>query len=135
MTANTALPLDIETMRASARRLLAPADAVVPSMQELETLTLLLKGHMALIIPELGRAASSRCGDDTLKRADARVSISETCRKLRIEPSPALSAQLGYARRLSRCLNVLCDHYEELCGAVRPRGERHAPSVSNGGGG
>jgi len=45
------------------------------------------------------------------------VAISETCRKLRIKPSPVLSAQIAYARRLSRSLNALCDHYEELCGA------------------
>nr|WP_239148913.1 DUF6415 family natural product biosynthesis protein [Streptomyces sp. SID12501] len=103
-------------MHASARRLLEP-DAVVPSAQELETLTLLLKGHLALIIPELGRAASRRRGDDSLARVCARMAISESRRKLRIEPHPALSSHLAYARRLSRSLNVLCDHYEELCGA------------------
>ncbi|GAA3895128.1 hypothetical protein GCM10023084_54840 [Streptomyces lacrimifluminis] len=88
----------------------------VPSVEELQTLTLMLKGHLALVIPEVGRAASARRRDDTLTRADARMAISETCRKLRIEPSAGLSAHLAYARRLSRSLNALCDHYEKLCG-------------------
>ncbi|MEH0424527.1 DUF6415 family natural product biosynthesis protein [Streptomyces sp. B21-083] len=116
MTANTSLPLDVETMRASAYRLLVP-DAAVPSVEELHTLMLMLRGHLALIIPEVGRAASARRGDDTLIRADARMAISETCRKLRIKPSPGLSSHLAYARRLSRSLNALCDHYENLRGA------------------
>ncbi|WP_327695732.1 DUF6415 family natural product biosynthesis protein [Streptomyces sp. NBC_00459] len=122
MTANTSLPLDVETMRASAYRLLA-TDAAVPSVEELHTLMLMLKGHLALIIPELGRAASARRGDDTLTRADARMAISETCRKVRIKPGPALSAHIAYARRLSRSLNALCDHYEKLCGAYPAAGQ------------
>ena len=122
MTVNSSLPadslpIDIETMRTSARRLLAP-DAVVPSVQELETLTLLLKGHLALIIPEAGRAASSRRGDDDLARVRARMAIAETCRKMRIEPRPGPSSQIAYARRLSRSLNALCDHYEVLRGKL-----------------
>jgi hypothetical protein len=115
VTENSSLTVDIETMRASARRLLAP-DAAVPSVQELEALMLMLKGHLALVIPEVGRAASGRRGDDSFTRADARMAISETCRKLRITPSPGLSAHIAYARRLSRSLNALCDHYENLRG-------------------
>jgi hypothetical protein len=122
VTASTSLPLDVETMRASASRLLAP-DAGVPSVEELHTLMLMLKGHLALIIPEVGRAASARRGDDTLTRVDARMAISETCRKLRIKPSPGLSAHLAYARRLSRSLNALCNHYEKLCGACPQAGQ------------
>lgn len=113
MTANTSLPVDIETMRASASRLLAP-DAEAPSVQELETLTLTLKGHLALIIPELGRAASGRRDDDDMPRVCARMAIAETCRKVRIEPRPGLSSHIAYARRLSRSLNALCRHYEIL---------------------
>ncbi|MFI1356560.1 DUF6415 family natural product biosynthesis protein [Streptomyces sp. NPDC020898] len=80
-------------------------------------LTLTLKGHLALVIPEVDRVASARRGEDTFARADARMAIAETCRKLRFKPSPALSAHIAYARRLSRSLNALCDHYEQLCGA------------------
>lgn len=119
MTINRFLPVDIETMRASARRLLAP-DAEVPSVEEVETLTLMLKGHLALIVPEVGRAASGRLGEDTFTRAnarlDARMAVVATRNKLRFTPSPSPSAHIAYARRLSRSLNALCDHYEVLRG-------------------
>lgn len=113
MTVHTDLPVDIWTMRSSADRLLAP-DAEAPSAQELETLTLALKGHLAVIIPDLGRAASSRRGDDSMPRVCARMAIAETCRKMDIEPGPAPSARLAHARRLARSLNALCRHYEIL---------------------
>ncbi|MDX2544225.1 DUF6415 family natural product biosynthesis protein [Streptomyces sp. WI04-05B] len=122
MTPKTPLPLDVETMRASAYRLLAP-DAELPSVDELHTLMLTLKGHLALIIPEVGRVASARRGDDTLARVDARMAISETCRKLRIKPNLGPSSHVAYARRLSRSLNALCDHYENLRGAHPEAGQ------------
>ena len=46
----TDLPLDVQTMREAARRLLAE-DAELPSEEELETLTLQLRGHLTLTIP------------------------------------------------------------------------------------
>ncbi|MGW1713176.1 DUF6415 family natural product biosynthesis protein [Streptomyces sp. NPDC002156] len=122
MTAGISHPIDMETMRASARRVLAP-DAAAPSAQELETLALLLTGHLALIIPELERVAAGQGDDDDMPRVCARMAISESRRKLGITPGPTLSAHLAYARRLSRSLNALCDHYEELCG-VRPEAGR-----------
>ncbi|WP_405536702.1 DUF6415 family natural product biosynthesis protein [Streptomyces sp. NBC_00075] len=113
MTEKNTLPVDIETMRTSARTVLAP-DAQAPSAPELDTLTLLLTGHLALVIPELERVAAGRGDDDDMPRVCARMAISESRRKLGITPGPGLSAQLAYARRLSRSLNALCDHYEDL---------------------
>ncbi len=110
------------TMRASALSLLVP-DAEVPSAQELDTLTLMLTGHLALIIPEVERAAAGRRGDDDIPRVCARMAVSESLRKLRIMPVPGLSSHLAYARRLSRSLNALCHHYEQLRGA-RLEGEQ-----------
>ena len=126
MTVKIPVPFDIETMRASAHILLGP-DAETPSVQDLETLTLMLKGHLALIVPEVGRAASARDGDDTFGRADARVdarmAVVATRNKLRFTPSPGLSAHIAYARRLSRSLNALCDHYETLRGVSSGAGQ------------
>ncbi|MEU6224756.1 DUF6415 family natural product biosynthesis protein [Streptomyces sp. NPDC047042] len=113
MTANASLPVDIEIMRASAGRLLAP-DATVPSAQELETLMLMLKGHLALVIPEVERAAAGPDDDYDLARVCAWTAVTESRRKLRIEPRPSLSSHIAYARRLSRSLKALCDHYETL---------------------
>lgn len=122
MTAGASHPVDVETMRASARRLLAP-DAAAPSAQELDTLALLLTGHLALIIPELERVAAGQDDDDDMLRVCARMTIAETRRKLGITPGPTLSAHLAYARRLSRSLNALCDHYETLCCAHPDSGQ------------
>jgi hypothetical protein len=47
-----ALPLDIDTMRACADRLLAE-DAELPSLEELEPLTLPLRGHIVVVVPEV----------------------------------------------------------------------------------
>jgi hypothetical protein len=47
-----ALPLDIDTMRACADRLLAE-DAELPSLEELELLTLPLRGHIVVVVPEV----------------------------------------------------------------------------------
>lgn len=113
MTVNTDLPIDIEGMRATTGRLLTP-NAEAPSAQDLELLTLTLKGHLALIIPDLEQAAAGRRGDDDLPRVCARMAIAETSRKVRVEPGPGLSSRLAYARRLSRCLDALCRHYETL---------------------
>ncbi|MGW3650968.1 DUF6415 family natural product biosynthesis protein [Streptomyces sp. NPDC000878] len=113
---NVPLPVDIETMRTSARRLFTP-DAEVPSteeMEELETLTLTLRGHLALIIPEVERVAAGRGDDDDMPRVCARTAVAESRRKLNIEPRPGPSSHLAYARRLSRSLIALCDHYEQL---------------------
>lgn len=109
----TDLPIDIEGMRASAGRLLAP-DAEVPSAQDLETLTLALKGHLALIIPELEQAAAGRRDDDDMPRVCARMAVAESRRKLSVAPGPGLSDRAAYARRLSRSLRALCDHHEQL---------------------
>lgn len=129
MTVKPALPVDIETMRVSAHTLLAP-DAEVPSTEELETLTLTLTGHLALIIPEVERIAAGRGDDDDMSRVCARMAVSESRRKLGITPGPGLSAQVAYARRLSRSLNALCNHYLQLFGAqpeTRRYSECHQP--------
>lgn len=121
MTEKNTLPVDIGTMRTSACTVLAP-DAQAPSAPELGTLTLLLTGHLALIIPELERLAAGQGDDDDMPRVCARMTISESRRKLGIAPGPGPSAQLAYARCLSRSLNALCDHYEKLCGACPEAG-------------
>ncbi|GAA3873278.1 hypothetical protein GCM10023084_27810 [Streptomyces lacrimifluminis] len=116
MTVSFSLPVDIATLRASAHTLLKP-DAEAPSEEELETLTLMLTGHLALIILELERVAAGRRGDDDIPRVCARMAVSESLRKLRSKPGQGLSAHVAYARRLSRSLNSLCHHYEQLRGA------------------
>lgn len=109
-------PPDVETMRATTRRFLA-GDAEPPTSEEVQTLILTLRGHLAVILPEVGRAAAHYSDEYDMARVCARVAVAETRRKLCEKPGPGLSSQVAYARRLSRSLNALCDHHETLSGA------------------
>ncbi|MFD1277245.1 DUF6415 family natural product biosynthesis protein [Streptomyces kaempferi] len=83
-------PPDIATMRASARRFLAE-DSTPPSAHELETLTLQLRGHMQLLIPEVDQVIA-RLPEDDVPRYCALACVGEARRKLDIAPRPGLSA-------------------------------------------
>ncbi|GGX94790.1 DUF6415 family natural product biosynthesis protein [Streptomyces anandii] len=107
-------PLDVETMRACARRLLAD-DAELPTVEELETLTLQLRGHVMLAVPEVEMAAGALPRDD-VPRACALACVGEARMRLNLEPGHALPAQVAHAQRLARSVNALCDHYENLGG-------------------
>ncbi|WP_326728946.1 DUF6415 family natural product biosynthesis protein [Streptomyces phaeochromogenes] len=107
--------LDLEPMQTSARRLLAE-DAELPSIDELDTLTLRLRGHIMLIIPGVETAAFEQ-PDDDVPRACALACIGEARMRLRLEADPGLPAGIAHAQRLARSLDSLCDHYVNLhCG-------------------
>ncbi|MFI9341601.1 DUF6415 family natural product biosynthesis protein [Streptomyces sp. NPDC052773] len=72
----TTAPLDIKTMRAAARALLAEG-AELPSEDELETLTLRLRGHLMLALPVVEALADALPEDDA-PRACANVAVMET---------------------------------------------------------
>ncbi|MER5397568.1 DUF6415 family natural product biosynthesis protein [Streptomyces sp. NPDC002599] len=112
-----ALPLDLETMRNTARRLLAE-DAELPTSEELETLTLTLRGHMMLLVPEV-EIAAGRLPEDDVPRACALACIGEARMRLGTEPGPTLPAAVAHAQRLARSVNALCDHVVNLDGARR----------------
>lgn len=111
-------PPDILTMRTTIDRLLDP-DAVPgtlpPKAEELATLTLQLRGHLDLLMPEVEQAAL-RLPKDDIPRYCALACLGEARGKLRAEPSPTPHGPVAYARRLARVLNALCDHYEHLSG-------------------
>jgi hypothetical protein len=111
------LPPDIETMRTSARRLLA-GDAIQPGADELDTLTLTLRGHMELLIPDVEAAAGKQPKDD-IPRYCALACVGEARGKLRAGQGPGADGGVTYTRKLARSLNALCDHWENLNG-VRP---------------
>lgn len=107
-------PPDIATMRSLTRRLLAEG-AEIGSHAEVETLTLQLRGHAQLLMPEVDQAAS-RLPKDDIPRYCALACIGEARGKLRITPRPDLDAGTAYSRRLARVVNALADHYENLGG-------------------
>jgi hypothetical protein len=101
-------------MRACARRLLAD-DAELPTVAELETLTLQLRGHVMLAVPEVETAAGTLPRDD-VPRACALACVGEARMRLNLESGHGLPAQVAHAQRLARSVNALCDHYENLGG-------------------
>ncbi|WP_328845454.1 DUF6415 family natural product biosynthesis protein [Streptomyces sp. NBC_00258] len=111
------MPLDVEVMRASANRLVGE-DAELPSVEELETLTLQLRGHIMLTIPEVEKAAF-KLPDDDVPRACALACIGEARMRLGLEAGHGLPAAIKHAQRLARSVNALCDHYENLGGEHR----------------
>ncbi|MDO0933912.1 DUF6415 family natural product biosynthesis protein [Streptomyces sp. DG2A-72] len=112
-------PLDIAAMRATVRRLLGPddaPDALPPSADEADTLTLTLRGHLELIIPEVEKAAGPKLS--SVQSYCAMACVGEARRKLAVTPTPGLDARVALARRLARSLNALCGHYDTLSGSV-----------------
>jgi hypothetical protein len=110
----TTAPLNIKTMRAAARALLVE-DAELPSEDELETLTLRLRGHLMLALPVVEALADALPEDDA-PRACANVAVMETRTRLSVPPGRTPPARVAHAQRLARSVNTLCDHYENLSG-------------------
>ncbi|MFD3503736.1 DUF6415 family natural product biosynthesis protein [Streptomyces sp. NPDC058678] len=109
-------PPDIETMRATALRLLGPddgPDVLPPAADELDTLTLALRGHLELLGPEVERMAG-RLDRESIPRYCALACVGEARGKLRARPGRGPHGPVAYARRLARVLNALCDHHEKL---------------------
>lgn len=112
------LPPDIQTMRASARLLLAE-DAQVPAIDKLDTLALALRGHIRLLIPEVAQAAA-REPKDSVPRYCALACIGEAHNKLRLGSGGTLPIRVSVVQKLARVVNALCDHYENLTPGERP---------------
>ncbi|WP_330301585.1 MULTISPECIES: DUF6415 family natural product biosynthesis protein [unclassified Streptomyces] len=110
----TESPPDIATMRECARHLLA-GGTKEPAADELETLTLQLRGHIELLIPEV-QTKADRMPEDDIPRYCALACIGEARGKLKVHPRPGRAPGLAHARRLARVVNALCDHHENLIG-------------------
>lgn len=107
-------PPDIELMRAAASRVLAE-NAEPATFEELDTLTLQLRGHINLLVPEVEQAAG-RLPYDDIPRYCALACVGEARMKLGLKPGPGLSEGIAYARRMSRVVHALCDHFQNLGG-------------------
>lgn len=108
-------PVDIGTMRAVVRRFLDEGDQA-PGADEVELLLLQMRGHMQLLIPDIEQAAA-RLPHDDVPRYCALACVGEARGKLSPYAHPSLD--LSYAAKMARTLGALCDHHENLCGAVR----------------
>ncbi|MGY4737141.1 DUF6415 family natural product biosynthesis protein [Streptomyces sp. ATMOS53] len=115
----TVPPMDIATMRETVEIVLNPdaaPEALALSADEVATLTLALRGHLDLLIPEVERAARKLDGS-SVPRYCALACVGEARAKLRSGPDPRLGGDIGHARRLARVLNALCDHHDKIGGA------------------
>lgn len=112
----TAPPPDIATMREAVNRLLDPdaaPDVLPPAAEELETLTLQLRGHLDLLMPEVEQAAL-RLPKQSIPRYCMLACLGEARGKLGEQPDAGSYGALVHARRLARVLNALCDHHDNL---------------------
>ena len=109
-------PLDLATMREAVNRLLDPdavPDAIPPTGEELEKLTLQIRGHLDLLMPEV-EAAVLKLSKNSVPRYCALACLGEAREKLRAKPGEGAHGAVAYARRLARALNALVDDYERL---------------------
>lgn len=93
-TAAQDLPVDVTTMLAVAARLLDATDER-PDPDELPTLTLQLRGHMMLLLPEVEDRARVRAEDDAV-RIRALAGVEEARRRLAPLPRhPSLTGKIA----------------------------------------
>lgn len=112
-------PPDIIVMRKTAGALLGPdALALAPSGDQLATLTLTLREHLAVLMPEVERAAGT-LKRESIPRYCALACLGEARGKLRATPAGGPDGALRHAQRLARVLNALCDHFERVGGEHR----------------
>lgn len=111
------LPVDVTTMRTLVARLL-DANTEPPSDDELRTLTLQLRGHLMLLIPEVEDRTRGRAADDAV-RVRALAGVGEARRRLDQLPGRNLIGEIKHAQALARSVRALCNHLENL--QVNPR--------------
>ncbi|MFI8303694.1 DUF6415 family natural product biosynthesis protein [Streptomyces sp. NPDC085927] len=107
-------PADIVTMRASAHRLLAP-DAQPIGPEDLQTLTLALRGHLELLVVDVEAAARSLPADGA-PRACVMAAAGEARMRLRLGDGGNPMVRVSVAMRLARSVDALCNHLERLTG-------------------
>ncbi|NDZ78385.1 hypothetical protein G3I19_07565 [Streptomyces sp. SID10853] len=104
-------PIDAETMKAVADRLLAqgPAHTADDLLKEI----MMLRGFVAQLVPEVGELAAARPVDDVW-RAAAQAGVGEARRRLGHTTRHTAPVLLREAQRLSRSVLALCTHLENL---------------------
>ncbi|MEV8065947.1 DUF6415 family natural product biosynthesis protein [Streptomyces sp. NPDC085995] len=103
-------PLDVETMRATVRLVLAEAPQMTA---DLATLRLRLRGHMNLLIPAV-EALTRKLPPEDIPRACATACIGEARMRLRLGGGDNDRVRLAVTVKLARSVDALADHYETL---------------------
>ncbi|MER6350103.1 DUF6415 family natural product biosynthesis protein [Streptomyces sp. NPDC001595] len=87
----------------------------MPGEEELNTLTLQLRGHLMLAIPAV-EALAAGFPEDDVPRACAHAGVMQARTRLDAPPGRNLPQRVKQAQQLARSVNALCDHYENLAG-------------------
>ncbi|KPI10142.1 hypothetical protein OK074_3145 [Actinobacteria bacterium OK074] len=114
--AQDSIPVDAVTMRRTIARVFAD-DAVPLTAEELHDLVLLCRGHLMLLIPEVGRVGRGLPEGD-VRRTGALAGIAEARRRLDLVPDEQPRARVAHARRLARSVDCLLRHVEALGGEL-----------------
>lgn len=116
MTAPEVSALPVEAMLADAQRLIGP-DAELPSYDDLDDMTLRLRGHIQQLIPAIADHTNRRPRGDSL-RARAEAGIGEAHRRLDETPRGNLIAMVRHGQRLARSVYGLLTHLDNLTGGT-----------------
>jgi hypothetical protein len=119
MSVNQTAGLNLAAMRADAHELIGD-DAELPTWDDLDAMTMRLRGHIQQLIPAIGERMVGLPRDDTL-RARVEAGVGEALRRLDETPRTDLIATVGHAQRLARSVNGLANRLDELASPPQPR--------------
>ncbi|MER7838450.1 DUF6415 family natural product biosynthesis protein [Streptomyces sp. NPDC096040] len=105
---------DIETMRRTAHRFLAPDARPIPT-GDLVTLRATMRGQLEELIPTIEAMTRAFPAGD-IPSACALAGVGEARMRLGLRPGFNSPGQMTVAMKLARSVNALCDHFENLRG-------------------
>ncbi|MFG2963599.1 DUF6415 family natural product biosynthesis protein [Streptomyces sp. NPDC048288] len=118
------LPPDIQTMRKTAHRFLAPDARPIPN-GEVDTLRVALRGQIEELIPTI-EAMTRTFPDGDFPSACALAGVREARMRLGLIPGYNSPGQMTVSMKLARSVTALCDHYENLNGQQGARPQESA---------
>ncbi|WP_367140696.1 MULTISPECIES: DUF6415 family natural product biosynthesis protein [Streptomyces] len=112
MTAGESRPLDLVTIRATAHRALAERASALPRVQEIREITLALRGHLELMLPEAQEHADQLppgttqwyCWEGLI--TNARTELDEG-------PGGGLYSAFTHMQTLATSVRLLADRFDE----------------------
>ena len=109
------LPVDIETIKSSAQEVITDG-AKIDDPDELETIIILLRGMIMVLIPEVESDLAQHPKNHT-PTIGARAGIQEARNKAHVVPGSSIPQLVGHAQKLARCVLGLIRHHENLSGS------------------
>ncbi|MFJ3619601.1 DUF6415 family natural product biosynthesis protein [Streptomyces iakyrus] len=108
--------MDIETIQQAAQDVIDNG-AKITDADELETIILLLRGMIMVLIPEVEKGLAEHPKNHTPSIC-ARAGITEARTRAHIVPGSDIPQLVGHAQRLARGVLALIRHHRKLGGAA-----------------